>query len=144
MIVPDVNLLLYATDTASAAHQPARHWWETCLSGIEPVGLTHPVLFAYIRVGTSSKAFEHPLSLGEATERITSWLNRSVARIVHTDAGHVERVLRLLVAAGSAGGNLVTDAQIAAIAIAHHATVHTADRDFLRFPELRTHFPLDA
>lgn len=50
--------------------------------------------------------------------------------------------LDLLVAAGSAGGNMVTDAQIAAFAIVNQAEVHTADHDFQRFPGLDCHFPL--
>jgi predicted nucleic acid-binding protein len=50
--------------------------------------------------------------------------------------------VELLQESGSAGGNLVTDAQIAALALAHNAQVHTADRDFLRFPTLDCRFPL--
>lgn len=51
--------------------------------------------------------------------------------------------MELLGAAGGAAGNLVTDAQIAALASSYRAVVHTADRDFLRFPDVRCHFPLD-
>jgi predicted nucleic acid-binding protein len=40
-------------------------------------------------------------------------------------------------------GILVTDAQIAALAISHKATIHTADRDLLRFKSVRCKFPLD-
>jgi predicted nucleic acid-binding protein len=39
---------------------------------------------------------------------------------------------------------LVTDAQIAAIAMARRAVVHTADRDFQRFPGLTCRYPLDG
>ena len=48
----------------------------------------------------------------------------------------VAGILARLEAAG-AGGNLTTDAQIAAIASRHRATVHTADTDFSRFPDVR-------
>jgi hypothetical protein len=58
--------------------------------------------------------------------------------------GYLDDTGRLLIAAGSAGGNLVTDARIAALAIASRGVVHTSDRDFLRFPGLKTYFPLDA
>jgi hypothetical protein len=51
--------------------------------------------------------------------------------------------MKLLSEAKSAGGNLVTDAQVAAIAIAHGGTVHTADRDFMRFRRLSKYYPLD-
>jgi hypothetical protein len=144
MIVPDSNLLLHAYNVASPAHVAAKQWWEHCLSGGEPIGLVHPVIFAFVRVGTSRRAFSTPLTLGEAEECIAEWLDRSVTRILNPAADHIERVIGLLEAAGSAGGNLVTDAQIAALAIAHHATVHTADYDFMRFKGTKCHFPLDA
>ncbi|MCZ6873211.1 MAG: PIN domain-containing protein [bacterium] len=143
MIVPDANLLLYAYDTACPFHQPARHWWEACLSGTEPVGLTHPVVFAFIRIGTSPRAFISPMTLREASERLTSWIERQITQVLQPDADHLNRVFFLLAAAASAGGNLVTDAQIASLAIAHRAVVHTADRDFLRFPQLTCNYPLD-
>ena len=143
MIVPDANLLLYAYDSTSPFHHRARDWWEACLSGTEAVGLTHTVIFAFIRIGTSSRAFTNPLTLNEASERVTAWLQRRMTQLLQPDADHVDRVLRLL-AAVSAGGNLVTDAQIAALAMAYRAVVHTADRDFLRFPDLACHYPLDA
>jgi toxin-antitoxin system PIN domain toxin len=142
VIVPDVNLLLYAIDSSSPFHAAARAWWEACLSGSEPVGLTHPVALGYVRVGTSARAFRDPLSLAEATAHVQSWLERSVTRVLEPASDHLERVFALLAAAGSSGGNLVTDAEIAAMALAHNGVVHTADRDFCRFPGLRTHFPL--
>lgn len=55
---------------------------------------------------------------------------------------HVRQVVELLTAAGASGGNLVTDAQVAALARAHRAEVHTADHDFRRFPGLTCHYPL--
>ena len=143
MIVPDANLLLYAYDTTSPFHEKARPWWETCLSGSEPVGLTHPTVFAFVRLGTSARVFASPMTLGEASSHVTSWLARGVTRVIEPADDHVRRVLELLSAAGSAGGNLVTDAQIAAIALTHRAVVHTADSDFRRFPELRCHYPLE-
>ncbi len=56
MIVPDANLLLYAYDKTSPFHTKAKQWWEQCLSGAEPVGLTHPVVFAFLRMRSSRSA----------------------------------------------------------------------------------------
>lgn len=142
MIVPDANLLLYAYDAASPFHSRARNWWAGCLSGTEAVGLTHAALFAFLRISTSARVYEQPLALDEAAGHIRSWLRRSVTRLLLPEDEHVERTVELLGAAGSAGGNLVTDAQIAALALAYRAEVHTADRDFLRFPGLACRFPL--
>lgn len=33
MILPDVNLLVYAYNTDAPWHQQARRWWEICLDG---------------------------------------------------------------------------------------------------------------
>lgn len=66
-----------------------------------------------------------------------------IAQLLGIDDGHVGRVLESLERMGT-GGNLVTDAQIAAAAIEHDAVVHTSDTDFLRFPGLRWLNPLSG
>lgn len=143
MIVPDSNLLLYAYNSSAPFHGPARTWWESALSGSEPVGLTHPVIFAFLRISTSTRAVPVPFTLAEAVGHIASWLERKVCRVLQEGPGHVEKVCALLASVGSSGGNLVTDAQIAALALAHRGTVYTVDRDFARFADLNCCFPLD-
>ena len=142
MIVPDANLLLYAHDSRSPFFEPARRWWESCLNGTEPVGLCHAVVFAFVRIGTNPRVYADPLSLDAAAHHVRTWHERRVARTLLPDAGHVDAALELLRRAGATGGNLVTDAQIAAVALAHRATVHTADQDFRRFPGLDCRYPL--
>ena len=144
MIVPDANLLLYACDITSPFHVKAKQWWEECLSGVEAVGLTHPVLFAFLRIGTNARAFVTPLSLSNADAIIRSWLEAPPVQVLLPGPDHLQRALLLLEQAASAGGNLVTDAQIAALAEAYRATIHTADGDFRRFTAVRSHYPLDA
>lgn len=144
MIVPDANLLLYAYDTTSPFHERARTWWQECLSGEETVGLTQPTAFAFLRIATSPRIFANPLTLAASAAHVRSWLARRVCQVLQASADHVSRVIDLLESAGGTAGNLVTDAQIGALAIAYRAVVHTADRDFLRFSEVRCHFPLDA
>ena len=144
MIVPDSNLLLYAYNSSSPNFYPAKRWWEHCLTGTEVVGLVHPVLFSFVRIGTSTRAFPNPLTLQEANAHLASWLNRSITRVLTPGPNHIDEVMNLLTVADSAGGNLVSDAQVAAIALAHNATVHTADRDFMRFKTIDCVYPLDA
>lgn len=144
MIVPDANLLLYACDTTSPFHERARRWWQECLSGDEAVGLTHPCLFAFLRISTNPRIFTNPLTLAAATAHLRSWMTRRVCQVLQASGDHMARVTDLLEAAGGTAGNLVTDAQIAALAMMYRAVVHTADRDFMRFQDLRCHFPLDG
>lgn len=143
MIIPDINLLLYAYDSASPFHAKALAWWEECLSGTEPVGLPHVVVFGFLRVGTNARVFQHPLTPAEAAGHIRDWLGQPIVKLLESDSDHVERVLRSVESLGSAG-NLVTDAQIAAIAIEYNAVLHTADADFVRFQSLRWLNPISG
>ncbi len=136
MIIPDINLLLYAYDSASPLHAKAAAWWQACLTGAEPVGLPPVVVFGFLRVGTNARAFQHPFTPGEAAGHIRSWLRQPAVRVLENGPDHMERVLELLEFLGAAG-NLVTDAQIAATAMEHGAVLHTADGDFARFQNLR-------
>ena len=109
------------------------------------MGLCHAVVFAFVRIGTNPRTYSAPpppLSLDAAAHHVRTWHERRVARILLPGAGHVDAVLELLRRAGATGGNLITNAQIAAVALAHRATVHTADQDFRRFPGLDCRRPL--
>jgi toxin-antitoxin system PIN domain toxin len=141
MIIPDINMLLYAYGTDSPWHANASAWWQKCLSGIEPVGLPTIVMFGFVRIGTNSRVFENPMTAGEAARHVRSWLARPVAQILEPRNEHVEGVLKLLEKLGTAG-NLVTDAQLANITMEYNAVLHTADTDFLRFPGLRCFNPI--
>lgn len=141
MIVPDINLLLYAYDSASPFHSKAAAWWQTCLSGSEPVGLAQVVVFGFMRIVTNGRVFKNPMTPNEAADYVRSWQSQPVVQILEPRADHVGQVLKLLETLGTAG-NLVTDAQIAALAIEHAAVLHTADADFLRFRGLRWFNPI--
>lgn len=141
MIIPDVNLLLYAYDSSSSCHARAVDWWEACLSGSERIGLPHVVLFGFIRVGTHARVFREPLTPAEATRHVRAWLEQPVVEVLPPDSDHLLRTLTLLESLGTAA-NLVSDAQLAALAIHYGAVLHTADADFVRFPGLRWFNPL--
>ena len=141
MIIPDANLLLYAYDEASPFHTRAKSWWSECLSGTEPVGLVAVVLFAFIRIGTNPKIFELPLSVAEATRHVQEWIDAPPTEFLSVAQEDVNQALAWLTEEG-AGGNLTTDAQIAAVAKRHRAHVHTADTDFSRFRDVRWKNPL--
>lgn len=141
MIVPDVNVLLYAYDSTLPQHAKAARWWEDRLNGVEPIGLPHVVLFAFVRLATSARVFAAPMALEEAAAIVRAWLGNSHVVALEGGPQHVEMTLELLQNAG-ATGNLVTDAQIATIAISHKATVFTNDSDFQRFPGLKVQNPL--
>ena len=141
MILIDANLLLYAYNAKDPRHDRARDWVQRQLAGTEPVCLCWPVVNAFIRIGTNPRAFERPMTLDEAIERVTSWLGQPCVRLIVETAEHWD-VLADLLRRGQATGNLVTDAHLAALAIEHGCELNSTDADFARFPKLRWRNPL--
>ena len=142
MILIDANLLLYASDTASIHHEPARRWLETTLSEAEPVGLAWAALLAFLRVGTNPRLRKDAFTIEEAAAIVVDWLDRPMVTVVNPGERHWE-ILRDMMTKGQARGPLVTDAHLAALAIEHGAVLATSDRDFARFPGLKFFNPLD-
>ena len=143
MILVDANILLYAEDRTSGCHERARQWWDEQLSGPDPVCLCWAVLSAYVRIGTNPRVFERPLTLDEATDRVSSWLEQPCVRVIHATERHWD-LLRSLLAESQARGNLVSDAHLAALAIEHGCVLCSTDLDFSRFPCLKWRNPLAA
>jgi toxin-antitoxin system PIN domain toxin len=139
--LPDVNLLLYAVDESSARHEPARAWVEERLSGAETFALAWVVLLAFIRLTTSSRVFQSPLTASQALDLVDGWLAQPCATVVHPTSHHLSVLRQLLEPLGTAG-NLTTDAHLAAIAIEHGAELCSTDADFSRFAGLRWSNPL--
>ena len=141
MILVDANLLLYAYHTRGEHHEASRRWLEAVLAGTDLVRFSWLTLWAFLRIGTNSRVFEHPLTASEAAAAVSSWLSQPVAGILEPGERHWE-ILRNLMREGQTAGPLVMDAMIAAIAIEHGAVLCTTDRDFSRFPGLRWRNPL--
>lgn len=141
MILVDVNLLLYAVNRDLPQNARARAWFEAVLSGNERVGLPWVVILAFLRLTTNARIFEHPLTVERAAAYIEEWLSQPVATTVVPGKGHW-MILRNLLRDSGTGGNLTTDAHIAALAIEHGYTVYSTDNDFKRFVGLRHVNPL--
>ena len=141
MIVPDVNLLLYAYFDEFPQHHAARQWWEDIVNGSEPVGLPWIVIVGFVRVSTRPKELSSPITTRQAIAIVDSWLAYPHIAPLHPESQHLS-VLAMLAADPGVAGNLVPDAHIAAIAIEHDAEVHTNDRDFRRFPGPRWWNPI--
>jgi toxin-antitoxin system PIN domain toxin len=139
--LPDVNLLLYAVDESSPPHDRARSWLERTLSGTEEVGFAWAVLLGFIRISTNPVAFAHALTAADAFDYVDSWLDQSVATVVHPTPQHAAVLRDLLEPLGTAG-NLTSDAHLAALAIEHGAELCSRDADFSRFSGLRWTDPL--
>lgn len=142
MRVVDANVLLYAVNADTRHHASSRRWLDSALSGADTVGFTWLAVTAFVRSSTKDGLFANPLTPDEAMEQVRRWLDAPGARITEPGAEHVTILQRLLAEVGS-GGNLVSDAHVAAVAIEHRAEVVSFDADFGRFPGLRWVRPPD-
>ena len=66
MIVPDVNLLLYAFNSGSPHHDAARRWWEGLVNGTEQVGLPWAVIISFVRLATHPRMLTPPMTTAQA------------------------------------------------------------------------------
>jgi uncharacterized protein len=141
MILLDANILLYAEDSLNFRHEQARTWLDARLSGEDTVCLCWTVLSAFVRISTNPRIFERPLSLEQAIDRVQRWLDQPCVRIVRPTDRHWD-VFREMLMDGQAGGNLVTDAHLAALAIEHGCLLASTDSDFARFSRVKWINPL--
>lgn len=141
MIVVDVNLLIYAYNSAAPQHRAARSWLEDTFSGADVVGLPWAVIHGFLRIATSALILPHPYAMGEALAVVDEWLGAGDVRILEPGRRYWS-VLKEVLASGQTRGAMVTDAHLAAVAIEQGATLYTADGDFSRFAGLRTINPL--
>ena len=141
MIVPDVNLLLYAYNDGAPLHHPARRWWERLLNGPERIGIPWVVTTGFVRLLTHPGLRQQPATRTQALDYVDEWFRAPHVSPLNPGRQHLTLLRRALAAAG-VGGNLVTDAHIAALAIEYQAELHSNDTDFSRFPGLRWRNPL--
>lgn len=139
----DVNLLIYAVDESSARFAQAHQWVESVFGSQETVALPWLVLLAFLRLTTKPHVMTAPFTSDEALDIVDGWLARPNTVVVHPTDRH-GAVLRELLAPLGTGGNLVTDAHLAALAIEHGAELNSCDADFARFTGLRWLDPLGA
>jgi hypothetical protein len=141
VIIPDLNLLVYAHNAADERHAAARVWWEGCLNGAEPVGLAWATMLGFVRLTTHRQVLVSPLPVATATGVVEGWLDQPIVRVLVPGRDHARQCFGYLKKLGVAG-NLTTDAHLAALALEYQAELHSTDADFARFPGLRWRNPL--
>jgi toxin-antitoxin system PIN domain toxin len=137
----DANLLLFAVYETDPHHTRARDWLNDQLNGEQRVGIPWLSLGAFMRIVTNPRIYEQSLTPSEAWAHVEDWLAND---LVWTPAPtpHHAKILGDLIKHYHPRGNLLTDVQIAALAIEHGLEVCSADTDFARFTEVRWCNPL--
>jgi toxin-antitoxin system PIN domain toxin len=136
VIIPDINLLIYAHNQADPQHTIAKDWWESGINGSEPIGLPWIVMGGFIRLMTHPRVLENPMPITDATACVRRWLDQASVIVLEPGKNFPIIFFNFLENLGSAG-NLTTDAHIAALAVEKQAEVHSCDTDFARFDGLR-------
>ncbi len=142
MLLPDVNVLIYAHREDSTSDHPRYAEWLTQLAtGPQPFALSVLTLSGLVRIVTNRRIFKRPSTLDEVFAFTAELIRRPTARVVAPGPDHLS-IFEQLCRESDAAGKLVGDAQHAAVAIEHGCTMVTTDSDFDRFPGLRWQHPL--
>ena len=141
MILPDLNLIVYAHNDDAPRHAAAHAWWEGLLRGDDPVVVPWAVAIGFVRLMTHRAVLTMPMSSSAAIGHVRSWFAQPNVEAIEPGPRHLQVLDGLLTAAGVAG-QLTTDAHLAALAIEHQCELHSNDADFGRFPGLRWRDPL--
>lgn len=143
MILPDVNVLIYAHRGEVRDHARYRAWLEETVSSDSAFGLSDLVLSWFVRIVTHPRIFNPPSPLSDALDFVDA-LTEQPNRVPVAPGPNHWAIFRRLVAETGAQGNRIPDAWLAALAIEYGCEWITADRDFARFPGLRWRHPLET
>jgi uncharacterized protein len=136
LILPDVNILLYAFRRDSNLHKAHAGWLSSVVNGKSAFGMSPQVLSSVVRIATNPRIFTRPSRATEVIAFADALLDQVHCRVVQPGARHW-MIFRDLCKAASASGNLVQDAWLAALAIEHGCEWITADTAYAKFPGLR-------
>ena len=140
MILPDVNVLIYAFRSDSVDHSNYKKWLEEVVNGVAAFGVAPQVLSSVVRVCTHPQIFKQPSDLRETLAFCNVILECPNATVILPQDRHWG-IFQSLCIASRATGNLVADAWLAALAIESGCDWVTTDGDFARFKELKCRTP---
>jgi len=140
MILPDVNVLLYAFRSDSRRHTDYRAWLQSVVNGDSAYGISPQVLSSVIRIATHPRVFARPSRLEDTLAFANVLLEQPHCQVVQPGPRHW-RIFRDLCQRTQVSGNLVQDAWFAALAIESGCEWITTDRDYARFDGLRWRAP---
>ena len=142
MILPDVNVLLYAFREDAADHLKYKSWLDNVLNGDQAYGLCDTVLSSFLRIATHPRIFNPPTPLDRAVAFVETLRSQSHCVSIFPGPAHWDLFIRLC-RQTHAKGNHVPDAYLAALAIESGSEWITTDHDFARFPGLNWRHPLE-
>lgn len=140
MILPDVNVLVYAHREDAVDHLLYRQWMEGIIQSGQPYAISDHVLSGFLRVVTHPRVFTKPSPIQSALDFARQLREQPNCRIVTPGSRHW-KIFADLCQSVAAAGNLVPDVWFAALAIESGCEWITTDRDYKQFPDLRWRHP---
>ncbi|MFI5305697.1 MAG: type II toxin-antitoxin system VapC family toxin [Polyangiales bacterium] len=139
MIALDTNVLVHA-------HRADSPWHKRALEQVATLGgsrwaIPWPCLHEFLAIVTHPKIFNPPTPLEDAMLTVEGWIGSPLVTLLGELDGYYDALASLL-RTGRVVGPRVHDARVAALCLQHGVTeLWTMDRDFSRFPQLRTRNP---
>jgi len=135
VILPDVNVLIYAFRNDAKSHHIARAVLDPLFAGDTRFGISPLTLGALVRVTTNARTFVNASSLEEAFGFCDDIYSHGNCQIVAPGDRHW-RIFERLCRETNTRGPDVADMWYAALAIEWGCEWITFDRDYARFPDL--------
>ena len=140
MVLPDVNVLIYAFRKDNPYHAVCNSWLTGIVASEARFGLSFLSLSAVVRITTNTRSYREPSTLAEAFTFCSYLAGQPNCQMIEPGERHWD-IFRRLCTETDTRGPRVTDAWYAALAIEWGCEWVTMDRDFARFPELNWSVP---
>lgn len=141
MILPDVNILIYAYNQGDPRYSVASKWFEKLMNSSESACFCWETINGFIRISTNPAAMPTPYSLAEAHVIVRSWLEPPNSVFLKPTDDHLD-LIHTVGTTANAIGKLHSNAILAAYAVANDATIASSDRNFLLFSGIKLLNPL--
>jgi toxin-antitoxin system PIN domain toxin len=141
VILPDVNVLVYAFNEDARDHERYVAWLTETVHAPEPYGISELVLSGVVRIVTNPRILERPAPIEKALDFVES-VAASPNCVRLMPGRRYWSIFTDLCRTARARGGAVADAYFAALAIESGNEWITAGRGFARFRGLRWRHPL--
>jgi uncharacterized protein len=142
VIAVDTNILVYAHRADSPFHDHARSALESLAAGSRAWAIPWPCAHEFIAVVTHPRIYQTATPADTAFGQLRALASVANLTFIAEADDYLAHLEPLALAARIRGG-AIHDARIAAICLSHGvAELWSADRDFSRFPMLKTRNPL--
>ncbi len=140
MIIPDINVLLYAINKDAPMHDQSRRWLNGVFNGSIPVGLPWIVILGFIRIITNTKIFKSPISMDLAVGIVSDWLSLENVEIINPGV-RFWLIYRELLKTSAMNSNSTSDIFLAALALETKSILFSYDTDFAKIEALDWKIP---